>query len=82
MEGVTFRELDGDGNPIEPQQVEETTVDETTEIVDEQLETVDEQVDEPQQEETTVDETTEDTVLELDENSINVNLTSEKLKNP
>ena len=23
MEGVTFRELDGDGNPIEPQQVEE-----------------------------------------------------------
>ncbi len=70
MEGVTFRELDGDGNPIEPQQVEETTVDETTEIVDEQLETVDEQVDEPQVEETTVEETTEDNVLELDENSI------------
>jgi len=73
MEGVTFRELDGDGNPIEPQQVEETTVDETTEIVDEQLETVDEQVDESQEEETIIDpvgEATEDTVLELDENSI------------
>jgi len=73
MEGVTFRELDGDGNPIEPQQVEETTVDETTEIVDEQLETVDEQVDEPQEEEKIIEpvgETTEDTVLELDENSI------------
>lgn len=73
MEGITFRELDGDGNPVEPQQVEETTVDETTEIVDEQTETVDEQVEETQEEETTIEpvgETTEDTVLELDENSI------------
>ena len=44
MEGVTFRELDSDGNPIEPQQVQETTVDEVAETVDEQLETVDEQL--------------------------------------
>lgn len=69
MEGVTFRELDGDGNPIEPQQVEETTVDETTETVDEQPQPVDEQVEESQLEET-VEEPTEEKILELDESSI------------
>lgn len=42
MEGITFRELDQDGNPIEPKQTQEVTTDEVVETVDEPTESVDE----------------------------------------
>ena len=64
MEGITFRELDSDGNPIEPQ-VQETQVEETQEEVV-QEETVQEEV----VQEETVQEDVQETVQEFDENHI------------
>lgn len=71
MEGVTFRELDSEGNAIEPTQTEEPTVDEVVESVDEPTETVDESqaIEELDNTEET-EEQEEISAPELDENTI------------
>lgn len=68
MEGVTFRELDGEGNAIEPQRIEEPTLDEVVETIDETTETVDES--QVTDELETTEEPVEEKTFELDESSI------------